>query len=88
MWKVTTLPSVIKSIERLPFNDQERIIECVNDLKFLPSLSSGTDIKKLAGYKNTYRVRVGVYRLIFEIHKDIITIKVIKLSHRKDAYKK
>ena len=35
-----------------------------------------------------YRVRVGNYRILYEIHEDIITVEVVKIGHRKDVYKK
>jgi mRNA interferase RelE/StbE len=42
---------------------------------------------KLAGSKNTYRIRVGVYRVIYTIEDDVLTVEVIKIDHRGSVYK-
>ena len=41
--------------------------------------------KKLKG-RTGYRIRVGNYRIIYEIFDDILLIDVIDLGHRKDIY--
>lgn len=43
--------------------------------------------KKLKGFKNLYRIRSGVYRIIYSIQHGELLIEIIKISHRKDAYK-
>lgn len=42
--------------------------------------------KKLKG-EDAYRIRVGNYRVIYEIDDDIILITVVSVGHRKDVYK-
>jgi mRNA interferase RelE/StbE len=42
---------------------------------------------KLAGSQNSYRIRVGIYRIIYTIEDEILTVEVIKIDHRKDVYK-
>ena len=46
------------------------------------------DILKLQGYFNvpTYRLRVGDYRVIFEVYEHKIIILIVGIKHRKDAY--
>jgi mRNA interferase RelE/StbE len=43
--------------------------------------------KKLKGSENTYRLRVGMYRILYEIHNKELVIKIITIAHRKEAYK-
>ncbi len=43
--------------------------------------------RKLAGYENCFRIRVQVYRILYEVHKDLILVKVLKIGHRKDVYR-
>ncbi len=45
-----------------------------------------TGYKKLKGFKDLYRIRSGVYRIIYTIHKETITIEILKIGHRKDIY--
>lgn len=42
--------------------------------------------KKLKG-EEAYRIRVGKYRIIYEINDDIIIVTVVSVGHRKDIYK-
>ncbi len=43
--------------------------------------------KKLTGSKNVYRIRVGVYRIVYEIHDKVLTIFIFDVDHRKQVYK-
>ena len=43
-------------------------------------------VKKLKGYANRWRIRVGNYRVIYKIEDDRLIILVIQISHRSDAY--
>jgi mRNA-degrading endonuclease RelE of RelBE toxin-antitoxin system len=36
----------------------------------------------------TYRIRIGNYRVIYEIHDEVILIEVVNVGHRKDVYRK
>jgi len=42
--------------------------------------------KKLKG-EDAYRIRVGDYRVIYEIDDDIILVTIVSVGHRKDVYK-
>ncbi len=46
-----------------------------------------TGCKKLIAFKSAYRIRVGVYRIVYEIHYKILTIFIFDVDHRKDVYK-
>ncbi len=45
------------------------------------------DIKKLAGYTNRYRLRVGDYRVIYEIVDEQLIILIVGVGHRREAYR-
>jgi len=44
-------------------------------------------IKKLSGADRTYRIRIGDYRVVYEIEDDVIVVLVIRIAHRKDVYR-
>lgn len=47
------------------------------------------DIKKLeATDEPTYRLRIGDYRVVFEVKQNIITILVIGVAHRKEVHRR
>jgi hypothetical protein len=44
-------------------------------------------VKKLSGFAYTHRIRVGNYRVIYELHGHELTVTVLKVAHRKDVYR-
>lgn len=54
--------------------------------KAISSLPQG-DTKKLKGYKDFYRLRVGDYRIIYTIKQDELIIAILKIGNRGDIYK-
>jgi len=58
---------------------KDRIIELGNN-----PFPSG--YKKLKGFKDLYRIRIGTYRVIYSILNSELIIEILRISHRKDAY--
>jgi mRNA interferase RelE/StbE len=42
---------------------------------------------KLAGFQCAYRIRVGSYRVIYEIRDQVLVVTVVKVGHRRDVYR-
>jgi mRNA interferase RelE/StbE len=64
----------------------KRIERTIIQLEKAPSLSKVANIRKLTGFKEYYRIRMGDYRLGFE-QINSSTIRLIIISHRKDIYR-
>jgi len=75
--------SAKKDIIKLPKNIQPRVLKKIKQLEDNPTPSG---CKKIIGTDNTWRVRVGTYRIIYDIFDEILVIKIIGVKHRKDAY--
>jgi mRNA interferase RelE/StbE len=75
--------SLGKIEDKILFQKIEKIIIEFENAKSLPGM---LNIKKLKGYKNYYRLRIGEYRLGFE-KIDEHTVLFIVFAHRKDIYK-
>ncbi|MCH7850823.1 MAG: type II toxin-antitoxin system RelE/ParE family toxin [Nanoarchaeota archaeon] len=69
----------LEDLDRLEQINAKRILRKINTLKEFIS----SDIKRLAG-SNSFRLRVGNYRIIFEIDGRIINI--LRIGHRKNIY--
>jgi mRNA interferase RelE/StbE len=74
-------PRAVKDIERLSSRMQLQIIKCIeamsDDLK--------GDVKRLTNFTPEYRLRVGDYRVLFEVeNKNIV---VYRVRHRREAYR-
>jgi mRNA interferase RelE/StbE len=65
----------------------KRIENIIYSLESAESIENFSNIKKLIGYTSYYRVKMGAYRIGFELINDK-EIKLITVLHRKDIYKK
>lgn len=72
-----------KALAKIPVQNQERIITAIHSLTDEPRPSG---VKKLSG-RDAWRIRVGKYRIIYEIHDDTLIVLVVALGHRKDIYR-
>jgi mRNA interferase RelE/StbE len=79
-WRSTTK----KDLRRIPRDDVSRIIAEVAKLADEP-LPHGSE--KLAGSDHTYRLRVGDYRVVYELLRDASAVVIQRVRHRKDAYR-
>jgi mRNA interferase RelE/StbE len=82
VWTVTFKQSVAKDLRAIPNADVRRILDRINTLAKNPR---GDGCVKLAG-QNRYRVRQGVYRIVYEIHDDRLVVIVVKVGHRSGVY--
>ena len=75
------IPAEIRSmLKALPENPRQAIGYGI----FLLQEDLAGDVKKLKGFKDRYRLRVGRYRVLFQLDKD--TIVVYDFGDRKDIY--
>jgi mRNA interferase RelE/StbE len=80
-YRVEWKRSAIKELEKLPRQMLARIVEAVDDLARDP-YPGGT--RKLSGSEQTYRIRVGDYRVLYSIYSDKFIVEIIRVKHRKD----
>ena len=45
-------------------------------------------VKKLAGTNDSWRIRIGGYRAIYEIEDDVLVVPVVTVGHRREVYQK
>lgn len=73
-----------KFLKTLNLSDKRRIDAALSLLSENPIPPKA---KKLAG-RNGYRIRVGDFRIIYEIQKSILVVLVIDIGHRREIYRK
>ena len=81
---ITWRKSTRKDLRKIPPGEVVKIIGAVEDLARNPFPDGH---KKLAATQHAYRIRVGNYRVLYEVLGHILTIDVIKVAHRKDVYR-
>ena len=79
-----------KSLKKLSGKMLDSVRRVINEVKEADSIKDITDCKKIIGYHNIYRIRIGDYRAIFTFHIEIVndTVKFKYLVSRDEAYGK
>jgi mRNA interferase RelE/StbE len=79
-WKKSTR----KDLRKLPASTAERIVEAVENLEENP-LPHG--VEKLRGSEHAYRIRLGDYRIVYEVVTESKLVEIQRVRHRKDVYR-
>jgi mRNA interferase RelE/StbE len=83
-YKVLFKSSADRQLRKLPETLQRRIVGTVETLAQDPRPSG---VVKLTGCENLWRIRVGDYRVVYEIHDDRLIVLVLRVANRKDVYR-
>ena len=84
-YRVEVKKSAVKEIAALPKRDQRRVVRVIDALADDPRPEG---VRKLTGAEDAYRIRVGDYRIIYQIADDVLTVLVVRVGHRKDIYRR
>jgi mRNA interferase RelE/StbE len=84
-FKVLIKKSAAKELEGIAGKkDRRRIVDRIYALAADPRPPG---VEKLSGTDQSYRVRQGDYRIVYEIEDDVLIVYVIRIRHRKDVYR-
>ena len=84
-YRIEFKKSAAKFLKKLPKQDRRRIRDKIDS--FAENLPDPITTK-MKGDNPFHRVRVGDYRIIYEIHEDTLVILVLKIGHRKEVYRR
>jgi mRNA interferase RelE/StbE len=84
-YRVEVARRAIKALAALPRQEQQRVRAAIDLLADNPRPPGCT---KLTGEDDVYRVRVGVYRIVYEVLDDRLLVYVVRVGHRRDVYKR
>jgi mRNA interferase RelE/StbE len=83
-YRLAVKRSAAKTLKKIPKPDRIRISEKIDSLgEDLPN----PEITKLKEDNPFHRIRVGDYRIIYEIQDEVLVILIVKVGHRKDIYR-
>ena len=77
--------SAKKELKKIDRAEIPKIIKAIENLASDPYPPNH---KKILGTEHIYRVKIGNYRVIYSIENSKLIIEIIRVRHRKDAYKK
>ena len=83
-YQIEFKPSASQELEKLPKQIIPKVVEAIQGLAENPYPQG---VKKLTGFDRTYRIRVGDYRIMYGIYEKLLMIEIIRIRHRKDAYR-
>lgn len=83
-YRLVVKQSVSKDLRPIPNKDVARILQRVKGLQDNPRPFGS---EKLSG-EERYRIRQGVYRIIYEVADELLVVTVVKVGHRKHIYKR
>lgn len=83
-YRIYLRKSAAKELKKLPKPTIQKVIKRIESLTIEPR---PIDCVKLTG-QELYRIRQGSYRIVYSIQDVVLTVWVIKISHRKDIYKR
>lgn len=84
-YSIVLRASAKKEITKLPKKTYSVVRDAIDGLAAEPRPRQS---KKLVGGKNSWRLRIGDYRVVYEIYDKQLFVEVIRIRHRKDAYKR
>ena len=79
-WKKSTR----KDLRKLPSATVDKIIEAVEGLALNPFPHG---VEKLSGSEHAYRIRLGDYRVVYEVVAESKLVEIQRIRHRKDVYR-
>ena len=85
MYEVYLERAAENDLKRLPITTFHRIIPQIRILAENPRPSGG---RKLTGSKNDWRIRVGDYRVLYEIDEKARAVRIMRVRHRREVYRR
>ena len=83
-WRILVTASARRAILRLPDHAARRIERAIDALADNPRPAG---VRKLVGAEDLYRIRIGDYRIVYQIQERSATVTVVRIGHRGDVYR-
>ena len=83
-YRIEVAPAAARQLRKLDQTARRRI-QAVVELLAIDPRPPGA--KKLAGGEGEWRVRTGDYRVVYEIHDQVLRVLVVALGHRREIYR-
>ena len=82
-YQVELSPAAQRQLAKLPHEEQARLAIAIKSFAAEPRPPGS---KKLKDQANTYRLRVGKYRILYDVYDRVLWVLILKVGHRKEVY--
>lgn len=73
-----------RQVRKLPKNERARVLDAIDGLAEDPRPHGA---RKLVGAELAWRIRIGDYRVVYDIEDDRLTVTVVRAGHRREVYR-
>ncbi len=84
-YRIEWRKSTRKDLRRIAPAEVAKIVRAVEELSADPFPMGHT---KLSGSERAYRIRVGDYRIVYEVFSGVLLVEVVRVGHRRGVYKR
>lgn len=83
-YRVEFTTAAARELRKLDAGIRRRILSGIAELAQDPRPAG---CKKLAGESNAWRIRIGDYRVLYDVVDDVLVVTVVRVAHRREVYK-
>ena len=83
-YRIEFTPAADRDFRGLPHDVQRRLRPKIDALAGSPRPHG---VETLAGEKDLYRIRVGDYRIVYQIRDEVLLVVLVRIRHRRDVYR-
>ena len=82
-YRVEFTAAAARQVKKLPRPARDRVLDAIEDLGEDPRPHGA---KKLVGEQTAWRIRVGDYRVIYDVLDAELTVNIVRAAHRREVY--
>lgn len=82
-YRVEFTTAAARQVRKLPRPARDRVLDAIEDLGEDPRPHGA---KKLVGEHTAWRIRIGDYRVIYDVFDTELTVSVVRAAHRREVY--
>ena len=83
-YEIVYAPSAAKALRKLNRQVARRLLEAISKLAEEPRLAGGV---QLVGGEGELRIRVGDYRVVYDVIDEEVVVLILRLGHRREIYR-
>ena len=84
-YRVEFTAAAARQVKKLPRPARDRVLDAIEDLGEDPRPHGA---RKLVGERTAWRIRIGDYRVLYDVFDSELTVFVVRAAHRREVYER